>query len=137
VDRSNKIAQAYGYAVCFIAVVTILFSSKSIIDAIFDMSAPLRADRYSIGANVTSFEVYKRERIERRDRPEPVGSAATQPTWTDEQLRQMYNDDRANHIDNVKFRATRTLVSSSLLVLIALGLFATHWRWLRRESASP
>ena len=136
-DRSNKIAQAYGYAVCFIAVVTILFSSKSIIDAVFDMSAPLRADRYSMGASVTSFEVYKRERLERRDRPEPVGSTTTQPTWTDEQLRQMYNDDRANHIDNVKFRATRTLVSSSLLVLIALGLFATHWRWLRRESASP
>lgn len=137
-DRSNKIAQAYGYAVCFIAVVTILFSSKSIIDAVFDMSAPLRVDRYSMGMNVTSFEAYKRDRIERRGTsPTPAGPGTQQPTLTDEQLRQMYNDDRANHIDNVKFRATRTLVSSVLLVLIALGLFATHWRWLRRESASP
>jgi hypothetical protein len=117
--------------------VTILFSSKSIIDAVFDMSAPLRADRYSLGRNVTSFETYKRERIEQRARPEPVGSATTQPAWTDEQLRQMYNDDRANHIENVKFRAMRSLVSSVLLVLIAFGLFATHWRWLRRESATP
>jgi hypothetical protein len=131
VERSNKIAQAYGYAVCFVAVVTLLFSAKNIIDASFDLSAPLRADRYMSGLNLTSFEAYKRERIERRDRPVPEGAA--QPAYTDEQLRQMYNDERANHIDNVKFRAMRSLVSNILLVLIAFALFATHWRWLRKE----
>ncbi len=132
-DRSNKIAQAYGYAICFIAVVTLLFSSKNIIDAAFDLSAPLRADRYMSGLNLTSFEAYKRERIERRDRPTPVGAEAPAQT-TDAELRVIFDDERANHIESVRFRAMRSLVSNILLVLIAFGLFATHWRWLRREA---
>ena len=134
-DRSNKIAQAYGYAVCFIAVVTLLFSSKSIIDASFDLSAPLRADRYMSGMSLTSFDAYKRDRIEKRDRPAAEGGAAAQPVWTDEQLRRMFEDERADHTEYVKFRAMRSLVSNLLLVGIAFLLFMTHWRWLRRESA--
>ncbi len=66
-ERSNRIAQAYGYAVCFIAVITLLFSTKGIIDAAFDL---------------------------------------------------------------------RSLVSNLLMVVIALGLFFMHWRWLRQESAA-
>lgn len=135
-ERSNKIAQAYGYAVCFIAIVTLLFSSKSIIDASFDLAAPLRADRYMSGMNLTSFESYKRERIERRDRPAPVAGGPAQQELTDAELRKLFEDERANHTEYVKFRAMRSLVSNILLVVIAFILFITHWRWLRRENAS-
>ena len=38
---SNRIAQAYGYAVCFIAVVTILISTSAIVKSLFDLSDPL------------------------------------------------------------------------------------------------
>jgi hypothetical protein len=133
-ERSNKIAQAYGYAVCFIAVVTLLFSSKGIIDSSFDLSAPLRADRYMTGLNLTSYEAYKRDRLERRDRPTMVGQQAPLPDPTDAEIRKMYETDRANQIDNVKFRAMRSLVSNFILVVIAGILFLTHWRWLRRET---
>ena len=136
-ERSNKIAQAYGYAVCFVAVVTLLISSKNIIDASFDLSAPLRADRYMSGINLTSYEAYKRDRLERR--PAPVSDAATPATaqpLTDQQLRQMFEDERVEQTENVRFRAMRSLVSNVLLVGIASLLFFTHWRWLRRESAA-
>ena len=136
-ERSNKIAQAYGYAVCFVAVVTLLISSKNIIDASFDLSAPLRADRYMSGINLTSYEAYKRDRLERR--PAPVNDAsapATAPALTDQQLRQMFEDERVEQTENVRFRAMRSLVSNVLLVVIASLLFFTHWRWLRRESAA-
>jgi hypothetical protein len=132
VDRSNKIAQAYGYAVCFIAIVTILFSSKSIIDATFDLSAPLRADRYFSGMNLTSFEAYKRDRINRPDRPTAVGAAQPPVELSDEELRKLFEAERADHTESVKFRAMRNLVSSLILVVIAVALFVTHWRWLRR-----
>jgi hypothetical protein len=135
-ERSNKIAQAYGYAVCFIAVVTLLFSAKSIIDASFDLSAPLRADRYMAGLNLTSFEAYKRDRVDRRGRPTAVGPEAPVPQPTEADLRKMYESERADQIDNVKFRAMRSLVSNILLVVIAGILFLTHWRWLRRETGS-
>lgn len=135
-ERSNKIAQAYGYAVCFIAIVTLLFSSKSIIDASFDLSAPLRADRYMSGMHLTSFEAYKRERIERRERPMQVAGAPPVPQPDDVELRRIYEAERSDHLENVKFRAMRSLVSSILLVGIAFILFITHWRWLRRENAA-
>lgn len=135
-DRSNRIAQAYGYAVCFVAIVTLLFSSKNIIDASFDMSAPLRADRYMSGMSLTSFESWKRDRIERRDRPTPVGGVPVQPQPGDAELRKIFEAERADHTENVKFRAMRSLVSNILLVAIAFVLFVTHWRWLRRESAA-
>ena len=134
-ERSNKIAQAYGYAVCFIAVVTILFSSKSIIDAAFDLSAPLRADRYRSDVSLTSFETYKRERLERRPAPANNAPDSARVQWTDQQLRQMFEDARVEQIDDVRFRAMRSLVSSIILIAIASLLFVTHWRWLRRESA--
>jgi len=128
----------YGYAVCFVAVVTFLFATKAIIDACFDLSAPLRADRYLSGMSLTSFEAYKRDRIERRDRGAPgpavtVTDTSRARTWTDEELRRMYDEERADHADNVRFRAMRSLVSNLLMVLIATALFVMHWRWLRRE----
>ena len=137
-ERSNKIAQAYGYAVCLIAVITLLFSTKGIIDAAFDLSTPIRADRYGMGINITSFESYKRERGERtgsmRPVPGPDGTSTQQPVrYSDDELRKMFEDDRTNHIENVRFRAMRSLVSNLLLIVIALGLFVTHWRWLRRQ----
>lgn len=139
-ERSNRIAQAYGYAVCFIAVITLLFSTKGIIDAAFDLSAPIRGDRYGNGINVASFEAYKRDRGERnagpRPAPGPDGAVSQQPrAYSDEEMRRMFDADRADHIDNVRFRATRSLVSNLIMVAIALGLFFMHWRWLRRESS--
>jgi hypothetical protein len=64
-----------------------------------------------------------------------VEGAAPPRTWSDEELRRMFEDERASQIEHVKFRATRSLVSNLILVAIASILFLTHWRWLRRESA--
>lgn len=141
-ERSNRIAQMYGYAVCLIAVVTILISANKVIDSAFDLSEPLRAEQYGgRGYSLTSFESYQRDRTNQgvpRQRPEPAmaeGTAATPPSpLTDAELRQMYQDERNDQIGNVKFRATRSLVSSLLMMLIASVLFLTHWRWLRRQT---
>jgi hypothetical protein len=86
------------------------------------------------GMNLTSFEAYKRDRVERRDRPMTVEGAA-QPLLSDEELRRMYEEQRADQTEFVKFRAMRSLASNFILVVIAFILFATHWRWLRRETA--
>lgn len=135
----------YGYAVCLIAVVTFLLSANRMIDAVFDMSEPLRVDRYGgRGVSLTSFEAYKRDRAEQRwsrERPAPPMAPAAPdasagpptPTPSDGELRQMFNDERSEHSSNVMFRATRSLVSSLLMILIASVLFIAHWRWLRRQ----
>ena len=66
-DRTNsRIAQVYGYAVCFITVIMILVSIKSVVDAMIDISDPIRAEAggYSrTGRSLSSFELYVRDRL--------------------------------------------------------------------------
>jgi hypothetical protein len=149
-DRINsRIAQAYGYAVCFITVIVILISIKSVVDAAIDLSDPIRAENGGygrMGRPLSSFEIYK---LEARREPNPRGTApmpvgATQTVRTDSlsdaDLRKMYDAEREQVIGNVKFRSIRTLVGSLLLIVVAAILFAIHWRWLRQRdslSAAP
>jgi hypothetical protein len=146
-ETGSRIAQIYGYAVCLIAVITFIFSAKGIVDAAFNLSDPLRAEGgYGRGGPLTSFEAYKREQRTRTPpRMRPVGmTAPTQvdaPTAADSvpppseaELRRMFDEERTDTSANVRFRSMRTLVTSSLMILIALGLFLMHWRWLRRQS---
>jgi hypothetical protein len=148
-ETGNRIAQVYGYAVCLIAVVTFIFSAKGIVDAAFNLSDPLRAEGvYGRGGPLTSFEAYKREqstrppsrmRPVRMTAPAPVDTAMPTDTVsppTDAELRRMFDEERADMTANVRFRSMRTLVTSFLMILIALGLFVMHWRWLRRQSTA-
>ncbi len=131
----------YGYAVCLIAVVTFLISANRMIDSVFDMTEPLRANQYGgSGVSLVSFEAYKRDRIEQRgsrERPSPTmvpnpgppaSTPASTPAYTDAELRRMFAEERAEHSGNVRFHAMRSLASSLLMILIASVLFLAHWR---------
>ncbi len=143
---NNRIAQAYGYAVCLITVIVILVSIKSVVDAAIDLSDPIRAEGGGYGRTgrpLSNFEIYKmdvrREPDPRRAMPMPVGTAPVTraDTLSDVELRKLYDAEREQVIGNVKFRSTRTLVGSLLLIIVAVILFAIHWRWLRQRDAMP
>jgi len=141
-DRINsRIAQVYGYAVCFITVIVILISIKSVADAIIDLTDPIRADAggYSrSGRSLASFEIYKLDA--RRDPRAPIPVGATSPkadTLSDADLRRLYEAEREQAIGNVRFRAMRTLIGSGLLIVVAVILFVIHWRWLKERDAVP
>ncbi len=145
---SNRAAQVYGYAVCFITVVTMLIAIKQVVDAAFDLSNPIRAESgYGrMGRTITNFELYKVDAKNQRgapsppiavssgpDKPQvaPAGTRAAADTLSDAELRRLYDAERTEAIDNVHFRATRSLVGNLLLIVVAGILFGMHWRWLR------
>jgi hypothetical protein len=139
-DRTNsRIAQVYGYAVCFITVIVILISIKSVVDAVIDLSDPIRADAGAYGRSgrsLSSFELYKLDAQRDPRAPMPVGTAPTKAqtdNLSDTDLRRLYEAEREQAIGNVKFRAMRTLIGSGLLIIVALILFVVHWRWLRER----
>jgi len=144
-DRLNRfVAQVYGYAVCLITVVVMLASIKSIIDAAFDLSDPIRAHGGAYGRSgrpLTNFELYKMEarREGMRERgPAPDGRPATADTVSsDADLRRMYDAEREAQIGNTKFQATRSLFSGLLFIILAGVLFFIHWRWLRGITSAP
>ena len=147
-DRTNnRIAQAYGYAVCFITVIVMLFSIKQVVDAAIDLSNPLRAEGGGygrMGRPISNFELYK---VAARREPEPPmrvttsGPTSAAPattradTLSDAELRRLYDAERADVIDSVRFRSTRSLIGNLLLLVLAAVLFGVHWRWLKQRDA--
>ena len=144
-DRINsRIAQVYGYAVCFITVILILVSIKSIVDAVIDLTDPIRADAAGYGRSgrsLSNFELYKLDARREPRQPVPVGAAPakTQPadSSSDAELRRQYDAEREQAIGNVRFRAMRTLIGSGLLIIVSLILFVVHWRWLKERDTIP
>jgi hypothetical protein len=143
-DRVNsRIPQAYGYAVCFITVVMMLISIKSVADAAFDLSDPLRAE--SGGRPIMNFELYKaadrsRAGVKDQNGPMPVSAEPARnkaDTLSDVELRKLYDAEREAAIGNARFHAIRSLVGNLLLITLAAVLFTIHWRWLRKRDASP
>jgi len=152
---NNRIAQAYGYAVCFITVIVMLVAIKSVVDSAFDLSDPIRAESNRFGRDtpsLTSFELYK---IQSRRTPTfsstdgsvmvaPAGGGsvpakatpakAAADTLSDTELRRRYDAEREGVIGNTRFSATRSLVGNFLLILLAAVLFVVHWRWLKKRS---
>lgn len=149
-DRLNRFAaQVYGYAVCLIAVITLLISLKSVVDASFDLSDPIRATGGAFGRTgrpLTSFDLYRFEarrsgpRDPRMPMESPMAPAAKSErdsVTSDAELRKLYLAERDEQIGNARFRATRSLVGSILLALLATVLFWVHWRWLKGITGTP
>src|SRR4026207_82812 len=98
-ERTNRIAQVYGYAVCLVAIITVLISLTQIVNAAFNLSSPLRAEGYGRGGPLTSYSAYKREQLQRVNAPERTraggiaGRDSVSAVPTDAEIRQMFEDE--------------------------------------------
>ena len=135
VERPERVAQLYGYTVCLIAVVMALTSILGIVEASFDRAAPELAETGDWGwqePSVSSFEAYRAT----HDRAQQfrAGPDAPKPdTVPEAELRRRFEALRGDRIERVRFKARRSLVTNMLTLVLAAGLFAWHWRWVRRR----
>ena len=143
-ERPERVAQLYGYTVCLIALVMVLTSILQIVEAVFDRAAPHLAQTTDWGwqePSVTSFEAYRATHS--RAEQFRTGADAPKPdTIPEAELRRRYEALRADRTERVRFQARRSLVTNSLTLVLGVGLFAWHWRWVRRRvpiepSAAP
>ncbi|MCC2632080.1 MAG: hypothetical protein K0S20_779 [Patescibacteria group bacterium] len=132
---SRIIPLIYGYLVCLISIVVALVSLSMLINAIFNLSNPLLVNDYRFGANnLYTFESYKNEILTNKAYLNPEGQTAVSPSSTDEELRTAYEDAKTMKTAGVRFDSQRTITNSIILMVIALGLFIGHWRWLGRTA---
>ena len=128
-EKSQKIQMVYGYAVCLVAVITLLISVTSMVYALIDLTDPMSAYRtYGKDApSLASFENYKVDIIK-----------ATNPehelTLDDPTLKVMYEAAKNDAIAKVKHSSMRSVIVNSLVLLICIILFTTHWMWMQRLS---
>jgi hypothetical protein len=129
-ERTDRIPQLYGYSVCLIAVIVALMSINTIVEKIFTLQDPIAASSPSYpfaNTPLTSFEAYKAA----NDRPGPSPRPDSAIKLTDAQLRARYEALRADQVQRTSLDARRELAKSVILLLVAVGLFWWHWRWVR------
>ena len=135
-EKPNRVPQIYGYTVCVIAVVTVLITASIIVNNVFDLANPIQAG-YGFESSLSSFDAYQAT-YQRDQRAVVAGSAnAVRPdTVSEATLRTRYEALRADRISRVRFNAWKAIVTSGLLLIISIVLFAVHWRWLKRAGAA-
>ena len=136
VDRPNRIAQWYGYSVCLVALVTLLFSSVSIVNNLFTLANPLQGE-YDFGPSLSSFEAYRATYHQSPFLDQSERAALLKAPPTAAELRLRYEALRADRIERNRYQAQRSLVTGGLLSLFSVALFLLHWRWIRRLGSGP
>ena len=127
-EKQHRVAQIYGYAVCLVAVITFLISATSLVNAVIDLGDPLHAERDFAGSpSLASFENYKMDIL--RSLPEELAYVPD-----DQSLHNMYEAAKAERIKSVEHRTRRTIIVSSLLIVVCVLLFVMHWMWMRKLS---
>lgn len=125
--------QIYGYTVCVVAVITFLIATVRLVPSAMDLGNPLQGGYPMFGApSLASFENYKMDLLKSPQRP---GEEAKTATYVpdDETIRAMYEAAKAERIQSVRHQSSRSLVTSSLVILISIVLFVAHWRLARKS----
>ena len=121
--KKTKMSQVYGYIVCIIAVITMLISLGGLITSVIDSMDPL----YTWGDtnHLSSFENFKMNALN-------SGKADIAYNPDDATLRTMFEDAKNHKIRKVQHETKKSIIVSSVLILISVLLFLVHWRWMRR-----
>jgi len=133
-DKPNRMAHLYGYTVCLISLVIALISLVSVLNGAFDRANPLQSE-FGFGTSLASFESYKatyRREQAMFDRAE----GAKPDTIPEASLRKRYDALVEDRIAATRYRTAKSLTIGILFLFISLGLFVTHWRWVRRLNGS-
>lgn len=124
---SNRIKQLYGYSVCLITLIVALFSAQSTLEAFLN----LNGESNSFGTRISaSFDAYLAQNP--RTLVPPNGDTP-RDTASVETLRRRWEALREDQLADARAQASRSLASSGLLLVLAVGAFAFHWNWLRRS----
>ncbi len=146
-EKPHRIGQLYGYTVCLVAVVTFLTSANSLVKAFFALANPISYGqepfRMGFEPSLSSFEAFRATYMFGGRAMVNVASAAGDSslradTLSTAELQSRYDALRSERVAQVRQAALSEVVTSGMLIVIAVVLFGLHWRWLRareREAA--
>ncbi|SYZ74511.1 hypothetical protein TRIP_C90139 [Candidatus Zixiibacteriota bacterium] len=134
-EKPHRIAMIYGYAVCLVAIITLLIAIPNMVNSIIDLGDPIHSGGFYSPAkqpSLASFENYKMDVLSTPQSEGKTGVTAYVPD--DQTLRAMYEAARDDKIASALHIARRTIVVFGLLTIISALLFIIHFRWMRTLS---
>jgi hypothetical protein len=127
-EKKEKAALIYGYAVCLVAVITFIICIAGTVNAVLDLSDPIHAGYNRSGdPSLASFDNYKMDVLK-----SSAGETVFVPD--DQQLKAMYEAARNDKIQAAEHDAYKNIMVNGLLIIVSLALFFFHWKWMRRLS---
>ena len=135
VERPERVPQLYGYTVCLVTLVWALGTGIASVENVQTLMSPAysRQIEYGMEPSITSFEAFRLtyDRARRFNAPDP--GTAKMDTLAEPELRKRYETYRTDRIATTEVQARQSLVKNTVSLLLAVGLFVFHWRWLRRQ----
>jgi hypothetical protein len=139
VERPERVPQLYGYTACLVGLIWALTSIIGFVESLQALAAPAyhHENEFGFEPSITSFEAFRLtyDRARRYSSADP--GASKLDSVPEAELRRRYETIRADRIASTEVEARQALVTKGLSLLLAAGLFAFHWRWLRRREAGP
>lgn len=134
-EKSNRlIPLIYGYAVCLTSIIVLFISLSMIIGSMLALQDPLRdtATRFGFGpsASLSSYEAYKIDILTGRTSFGDSDDSKDKYTPSDQELKAAYESQKEDHIAGVRHEATKNMSNGFALLIVAVLLFALHWKWL-------
>lgn len=122
-EKKYKAIQVYTIIICVISVITIIISLSSLVSAIIDKGDPIHANRHEI--SLSSFENFKMNSLKSVTKDQAF-------IPDNQELLKMYEDAKADKISTVKHQTNRTIIVSSIIIIISILFFTTHL-WVMRK----
>jgi len=117
-ERKKTVLQTYAMVVKVVAIIAFMISLASLISAIIDRNNPLYAGYSNV--DLSSYEKYKLDVLK---------SVKDDDTYipADSTITKMYEAARTEKINKVNFESYRSIMVSTVVILISIILFLTHW----------
>jgi hypothetical protein len=132
-EKPHRMAQIYGYIVCLVAVITFIICVANIIPAIMDLSDPMHAGSVYVNQgspSLASFENYKMDILKSTSKEGEQKAQAYIPD--DQTIKSMYEAAKLDRIQTARHNSIRSITVCSIIILLSIALFISHWMWMKR-----
>ena len=122
-QKKRKGIQVYAIIVAIVAIVTFIICTSIMVSSLIDRSNPLMSGFSK--HDLSSFENYKMSVMK-----SVVKEQAYIPT--DAEIRNMFEAAKDEKINKVLHNTKRNIIVTSLLIVISVVLFVTHWLMIKK-----
>jgi len=127
-EKTKNFTHVYGYIICIISVSVFLSCVTSLVNAVMNKIDPIHSTYDS--QNLASFEAYKLDQIKSFNVRE---GEQKKEIPNDQELRKIYEALKQEKIDRANFESNKSITVSSVLIILSIGFFVTHWHIARKN----
>jgi hypothetical protein len=130
-SKQNIMSQIYGYSICLVSLLVIVFTLPFFIGSIIDTSNKnFAAD---LDTKYLTFDNYKSDYLEHKQ----FSSDTNKQTPPDSVVLQKYNEEKILMLDQKSFDTRKSIITQTIWMIICAILFFLHWKWVRKFVVKP